>query len=428
MAWLALHVAARPWGHERQQAALVGTWARAMAERLTDTQPLVTDRSPRGRVLSTLVARRARGSSTSAAITPDEAHRATEAGRQPVALTASLLETLRWGGLAFAPWSTGAGASVEAILDALPPGTVTLAVISADAAGRLSPRQWQALGRLGLRLPDAATARAHALVGITGARVQALEVAQAGSVRLDVQPGDVLGRTAARSPVDARLEADGTRVSVWLRGQVLLDQVEGLALVFFTTRGDMLAWRAGPDPAHLDGPALGTGPATRAVAVAALPCLTVPAGRDIDVTALTGQRRTRRHVGRTGPTRSDPGPATRVDAIRRPPRRDAVERIRPGADRHGTRPGAFALAGPAQRDRRRLPARTGGTRAGPGRPGGAAVRGLAHVPCACSRTAAHRDAGRATRRAAFRHAAGTTWKCNPAWATSAGCPGRAPSC
>ena len=32
------------------------------------------------------------------------------------------------------------------------------------------------------------------------ARVQALEVAQGGSVQLDVQPGDALGRTAARSP------------------------------------------------------------------------------------------------------------------------------------------------------------------------------------------------------------------------------------
>ena len=91
--------------------------------------------------------------------------------------------------------------------------------------------------------------------------VQTLEVAQAGDVRLDVQPGDVLGRTAARSPVDIRLDAGEARVSVWLRGQVLLDKVEGLALVFFTTRGDMLGWRAGRDPAHLDGPVLGSGSA-----------------------------------------------------------------------------------------------------------------------------------------------------------------------
>ena len=49
--------------------------------------------------------------------------------------------------------------------------------------------------------------------------------------------------------------------------QALLDEVEGLALVFFTTRGDLLGWRAGADPAHLDGPALGAGPATSAVAV-----------------------------------------------------------------------------------------------------------------------------------------------------------------
>ncbi|WP_157899242.1 hypothetical protein [Luteitalea pratensis] len=343
MAWLALHVAARPWGHERQQAALVGTWAHAMAERLTETQPLVTDTSPRGRVLSTLVAQRGRGWSASATIAADQAHRATESGRQPVSLTASQLEILRWGGLGFAPWGTGAGASVEDILAALPPGTVTLAVISADAAGRLSPRQWQALGRLGLRLPDAATGRAHALAGITGARIQALEVAQAGSVRLDVQPGDVLGRTAARSPVDARLEADGTRVRLWLRGEVLLDQVEGLALVFFTTRGDMLAWRAGPDPAHLDGPALGTGPATRAVAVAALPCLTVPAGRDVDVTALTGR-------GALGVTWAAPG---RLDLTLDRPREWTPSVVRlaetpsnasgPVLIEHGTRPGAFAL-------------------------------------------------------------------------------------
>jgi hypothetical protein len=149
-------------------------------------------------------------------------------------------------------------------------------------------------------LPDAGTARAHALFGITGARAQAIEVAQTGGVRLDVQPGDVLGRTGARSPIDARLDANHSRVSVWLRGQVLLDDVEGLALVFFTTRGDLLGWRAGRSPAHLDGPALGLGSLTRAVAMTALPCMDVQAGRDSDLSALT-------HDGALGVTWARPG-------------------------------------------------------------------------------------------------------------------------
>ena len=310
LAWLTLHVAARPWGHERQQAALVATWARGVAEHVTETQPLVTDTSPRGRLLAALIAPRAPGSPRATAITTDQAHRVAEAGGQPVVLTAAQLDTLRWGGLAFAPWSTGAGAALNDILDALPPHTIAMAAISADAAGRLSPRQWQALGRVGLRLADAGTPRAHALAGVSGARAQALEAAQAGGVRLDVQPGDPLGRTAARSPVDARLEADGLRVSVWLRGEVVLEQVNGLALVFFTTRGDVLAWRAGADPAHLDGPMLGHGVATRAFAVAALPCLAVPAGRSIDVTTLTAH-------GALGVTWASPG---RLDmTLVRPP-------------------------------------------------------------------------------------------------------------
>jgi hypothetical protein len=287
MAWLALHLAARPWGHERQQAALVGTWAHAMAEGVTGAQPLITDTSPVGRLLSTLVVRRALATAAPSAIAPREARDATRAGRHPVVFTAAQLDTLRWGGTAFAPWTATVGASIENILQTLPRGTVTLAVISAEAAGRMSPREWRALGRIGLRLPDASTGRAHALVGLTGARGDALEVAQAGSVRLDVQPGDPLGRTAARAPMDARLEADARRVSIWLRGQVFLDRVEGLALAFFTTRGDLLGWRSGSGPAHLDGPPLGVEPATRAMAVAALPCMTIAAGRETDVTALT---------------------------------------------------------------------------------------------------------------------------------------------
>ena len=375
-----------------------------MAERLTETQPLVTDGSPRGRLLSTLVAQRGRGSSTSAAIAPDEAHRATEAGRQPVALTASQLETLRWGGLAFAPWSAGAGASVEAILDALPPGTVTLAVISADAAGRLSPRQWQALGRLGLRLPDAATGRApcprrHHRRARPGAR--------GGAGRL--RPAR---RAAGRRRWAARRPA-----RPWTRVSRPMPHASASG---YADRCSSIRWRAwrwcsspraatcsdgAPAPTRRTSTDRRSAAARRrrAVAVAALPCMTVPAGRDTDVTALTGSGALGVTWAAAGATRRDPGDghaSGRHPVVR-------LAETAPNASGPmliGTArgPGAFTLQG-------RRSAAAGVYLRGPVARARARadhdVRLCAAWPmplALCSRAAADRDAGRATLRAAFR--------------------------
>ncbi len=125
------------------------------------------------------------------------------------------------------------------------------------------------------------------LVGITGARGDALESAQAGDLRLDVQPGDPIGRTGLRSPVDARLDAGPTRVSVWLRGVPLVQNADGLALVFFSPRGDLLAWRAGRLPSAISGPSLGHSTSSVAHAVEALPCLDTDVGVPLDITTLT---------------------------------------------------------------------------------------------------------------------------------------------
>ena len=128
----------------------------------------------------------------------------------------------------------------------------------------------------------------HALVGITGARVEALEAAQAGSVRLDVQPGDPLGRTGARSPVDARLDADATSARITLRGQPIEADTAGILVLLVNTRGDILAWRAGRTADRMDGPALGMAPPARGLSLEALACLDLAAGVHADLSPVLG--------------------------------------------------------------------------------------------------------------------------------------------
>ena len=286
LAWMAIHVAKVPWGHQRQAAALTRTWADGVIAGIDLADPWLREDSARGRLISGLLASPI--SSTGHAPIVDVAHAraAIEAGRRPLAVGQSGAESLRWGGVALAAADEDAGASIQRILDGLPQGTVVLAAVSRDAASRMSPAQWQSLGRIGLRLADAGTARAHVVAGVTRARIEALELARAGSVRLDVQPGDPLGRTGTRSPTDARLEADDRSVRVHVHGRPLLDR-DGLALVFFSTRGDLLAWRAGVTADHLDGPSLGSGPRVHSIGAQVLPCVEVMPGRQTDVTSLT---------------------------------------------------------------------------------------------------------------------------------------------
>jgi hypothetical protein len=285
-AWVALHAAQVPWGHQYQQAALVRSWAEAVTARASAQTPIVTASTARDALVSALVSRTPDGAA--ARLVPlGGAAAASAEGRHPVVLSAHGQGTLRWQGVALDDIEGGMGTSVERLLDGLPRGVVTVAVIAEEAARRLTPAHWQSLGRVGLRLADAGQARAHALVGVTGARVGGLEAAQAESVRLDVQPGDPLGRLETRSPVDLRLEADISHVNVWLRGQPTIVRAPGLALVFFSTRGDLLAWRSGPDPEHLDGPPLGDGVLARSQAVTALPCLDIRPGVESSLAALT---------------------------------------------------------------------------------------------------------------------------------------------
>jgi hypothetical protein len=308
--WIGLHAARVPWGHQRQQAALTRTWADGVAARIDSDHPLVEDASARGRLLEALVRHRHAGHPGPPVVPNDEARVTTRGGRQPVVTSPQAFEALRWEGLAFEAWVDHVGSPLDGVLGRLPRGTVILAAISAESASRLTPAQWQALGRMGLRLQDAASPRAHALVGMTGARGAALESAQGGDVRLDVQPGDPIGRTGVRSPVDARLDAGPSRVSVWLRGVPLVQDADGLALVFFSTRGDLLAWRVGRLPSDLSGPSLGRSPSSVARAVEALPCLDTDPGIPVDVTTLTT-------TGALGLTWRTPG---RLDVtITRPP-------------------------------------------------------------------------------------------------------------
>ena len=253
--------ATRPWGHERQQAALVGTWARAMAEHLTETQPLVTDRSPRGRLLSALVARRERGpSSTPAAITSDEGSPRNR-GRAPacgphrhtarhVALGRRGVRTVERRGRRAARGHPG-GTAPSNQVTRWPRSPLTLRPVVAAAIA--------SAGRVGLRLPDAGTARAPC-AGRHHRRTRPVARGGAGRIR---PARRAAGRRAGphRRPARPWTRAstqNHTRVSVWLRGQLLL-------------RAGRRAWpcsssRAGAtcsagarvvNPAHLDGPALG---------------------------------------------------------------------------------------------------------------------------------------------------------------------------
>ncbi len=288
-AWAALQVAATPWGHQWQQAALVRGWAEGIAARIDDSHVLVHEASARGLVLATL-AREGRLTTDSPPIVvePRNAYAVAQGGRRVVVTTAAAFEALRWGGLALDRWPEDRGVSIDRLLDFLPDGTVVLAAVSGEAAATLTPLQWQALARAGLRRADGGTGRAHVLAGVTGARVEALEAAQVGSVQLDVQPGDPLGRTGVRSPVDVRLDADATGARIALRGEPIPTGEAAIVVVLLNRRGDVLAWRSGPDAAHLDGSAAGMAVGTRAVSVAALPCVELAAARTADIGPLMG--------------------------------------------------------------------------------------------------------------------------------------------
>lgn len=283
--WLALHAAQRPWGLQRQQAALARSWAEGIVPLISASQPLTRDTTAYGHLVRALSV--ARGQNATALVAEGDVRVSADAGAHPLLLGADARERARLNGVALTELPPTTGIGIESLLDALPRGTIVLAAISRDTASRLTPSQWQALGRVGLRLTDASAPRAHALVGVTRARVEAMELAQPDSVRLVVAPGAPIGRTGTRSPVDARIEADATHVRVFLRDRPFVI-TRGLALVFFSTRGDLLGWRLGPSPAHVDGAPLGPDPATSAMALGALPCVDVVPGSTTDVTEALG--------------------------------------------------------------------------------------------------------------------------------------------
>jgi len=75
---------------------------------------------------------------------------------------------------------------------------------------------------------------------------------------------------------------------VALRGQPVPSGDAAIVVVMLNRRGDVLAWRSGPDAGHLDGPAVGVAAGTRAVSVAALPCVQLSAARPADIGPLLG--------------------------------------------------------------------------------------------------------------------------------------------
>ena len=296
--WIALHAARVPWGQQRQLAVLARTWANGVVARVDEAHPLAGEDSAAGWLAAALALGEPRGR-IPLVIPASDVREATRAGRHPLLVDLQPVERLRWSGVALDAVPGPIGVSLERVLDEMPGGTIVLAAISREAARTFGPAQWQALGRVGLRLPDAGTPRAHVLAGVTRARVEALEAARPDAARLDVQPGDPLGRTGDLSPVDARLEADATIVRVRLRDRPFLQQ-EGLALLFFSTRGDFLGWRSGLTAAHLDGPPVGDGPLARRLAFEALPCVDVPAGHGTDLGGVV-------NAGAIGVTWAAPG-------------------------------------------------------------------------------------------------------------------------
>ena len=286
--WIALHAWQRPWGEIGQQVALVRTWADGLATQASAAHPIVDEPSARGRLVRALATRRAAPGAPAPIVAADQVRASASAGTHPLVISAAQRDRTRWVGVGLWPSPPVIGATLDQVIDALPRGTIVVAGISRRAAARMTPRQWQSLGRLGLRLTDAGAARAHALVGVTGARVEALEAVSHDDVRLDVTPGDPIGRTGVRAPIDARVEADATRVRLFLRDRPLLDEA-GLAVAVFTTRGELLAWRSGLSPDGVSGPALGGGAADLTVVQRVLPCLDAPAQTALDVTAVSGE-------------------------------------------------------------------------------------------------------------------------------------------
>lgn len=284
--WSALHAWQFPWGHARQQAALVGTWAEATAALVDARRPLVAESSARGRLVEAHLDGPRRAPDGPLIIDVAETYDAATAGARPLVLAEATRERLRWSGLALDDLPPTVGATLDEVLDAMPRGTVVVAGISRSAAAQLTPRQWRSLGRIGLRLADAVgAARAHAVVGVTRSRSATVESAGATGTRLAVLPGDPLGETGPRAPVDVRVEAGDSHVRLVLRDRPFID-ARGLALVMFTLRGDLLGWRSGLSPAHVHGAPLGTAPTGAGVVVESLPCADIVARAILDVTAL----------------------------------------------------------------------------------------------------------------------------------------------
>lgn len=284
--WTAIHAAQIPWVARRQAAAAARTWADGVATLVDETRPLVRDDSARGQFVAALVgARNGHG-----VLTDHESVRLqVEAGRTPLVVDVATRDRWRWAGVGFAAPGRVAGRSLSDLLEAFPASAVVLAAISREAARRLSPADWRALAHIGVRTADAGQPRAHVVVGMTRASAPGLHVADPRLARLDVQPGDPIGRVGGRAPIDARLEAGVTEVTLTLRGRPL-HTGQGLVVAFWTTRGELLAWRSGPDPGHLDGGPLGGETAAVSEAIATLPCIELTPGRPMDVSeaARTG--------------------------------------------------------------------------------------------------------------------------------------------
>ena len=283
--WLLPPLTRIPWTHDRQRVALTRPGAEAVAARVSHDTPLVDDGSARAALVKALAATHTQHLPVTAVIAPDVTWTETHAGRRPLVVSSSVVATLAQQGVGFEPVDDVA-MPLDALLTPLPAGTVVYAAISSTAAATVTPAQWQVLGRLGLRVLDVRGARAHLVAGVTGARADALEDARASDARLDIQPGDSLGRTGVLSPLDVRLQAGATRASIALRGRELA-QSDGVVILIVTARGHVLAWRAGDDASHLRGPALGADVVVPVEAFRAEPCIDVPPGVQTDVTAAT---------------------------------------------------------------------------------------------------------------------------------------------
>jgi hypothetical protein len=281
VAWTAVQAAARPWLARRDMTVLARQWAEAVAGAALDA-PLVIDATPASR----LVEAWARDTPAfERRVATDALAESTTQARVPLTLLPALADAGRWMGLS--PASSPLPLATLATLAATLPADVVVGVgLSQSAAARLTPDAWHALATLGSRIGPGGTARARALVGVTGGRAAGSEMAGAPEASLMLLPGDLIGQTGRPSPLDLRIEADAGHVRLFERDRLRM-AAPGVVVAVYRRNGVRLALWSGPDAHALNAGVPGTDGPVVGRANGVLVCRDLPARTPLDVTALS---------------------------------------------------------------------------------------------------------------------------------------------